>query len=720
MKRLHMRVVFLITIFSIASTTQQLVAETAASKVWALRELYTLDYNGYALDFDVASGAWRVRKIPEAKLRKEPVKDEVLAESCGIKVVLEDGTELTPTSLGEGTVTREPFENTMGTGTCFVLRFPPHQGLYVEQRVYAFTERPFVLMGLQVKNDGENPVAIQRLCPACIPPGGVSGWNADVQVQQRKLQLHGGYPVLDKAQPPVMTSFYETARQRSLAIGVLPGEGIPAHTQLQSSAGAWQGGVYADCIPAARLVRGETLRTNDLFIAYGIDKPHMVDLFYSWAFSMLPPRETSAAPIGAWITATEEEGLKDIIRNASWATKAGVRYALIPENWEGRPGSMQGGAPRYPKNMASAAKSIRNAGLTPGLSINPFLARKGEAPWAVQSPDGSIWLDLSHEKAREAARTRIQKMRDWGFAFFVVAPPTIPVEALKSFGLSQAQAENWAFQVVEEAVGDAPVFPACATTLTPNYENWLEAACENARMLHYGVTTGPVRLDASSVKHLAPETLAAMRLWRGPVEIIGTPSTAGRRIFDQLLCQERLCALPLDAEHEIPRLWVVHQEDDNQAYLGSAVVVFPGAQPWHLADVQSAENADIPTVLWQAKDGAFVDAVNRTVAASDTLALYGLTPMTAHPTFMGTSDAAALHLDKVKNLAWEEGGGVLCGQLEAMTEGEATAYVFIPTEWELKSARLNGKPLRSRIEGKRLAFRVNGEASRFEFKFRRK
>ena len=172
------------------------------------------------------------------------------------------------------------------------------------------------------------------------------------------------------------------------------------------------------------------------------------------------------------------------LRSEAESGKAfGITHALIPGNWEGRPGSLEGGAPNYPRNIGDAARSLKDAGVTPGITVDPLLCGGGSDTWIAKSVDGCSWVNPADASGREYTRKRIRKLVEQGFGFVVIEESQIPDEVLLTFNLSRAQAASLAFDIAREAAGSNPVsvLPETSAQLNCVRDEWLAAASAVSR-----------------------------------------------------------------------------------------------------------------------------------------------------------------------------------------------------------------------------------------------
>jgi hypothetical protein len=340
---------------------------------------------------------------------------------------------------------------------------------------------------------------------------------------------------------------------------------------------------------------------------------------------------------------------------------------------------------------------------------------KESGKWTAQSADGRTWVNLSDPEGRSFAEKQAGETAGWGFGFIVLAPSAIPDEVLAQFGMTRAQADRLAFEAAVAGSKNLPVYPAAATTMTADRDLWLEAASDVCRMAVYDILVGPVRLDASSLEALPKETLLAMRLWPGPIEVTGTPKSAGKGGLAQVFQSSVLKAFPVDAARRSPLLWQVQAGETQNDMAGSSVLAFSGAPAWSVADLETAAGG-APMTLWQPAGGTLL-GTDQPAPAAQQMTVTGVAPLADRPTFMGTSNVPSLDLDRLRDLKWNEAEGVLSGRIDGATE--STAYVHVPSPWVLKSGKVGSASVKAKEGQNVLSFPVNGTGISFELTFRK-
>lgn len=683
-------------------------------KPWTLHPRYTYIMGKCAMDFDETSAEWRIFEV-----NNTPAGD-TLIQGTGPVITFEDGSALRAEEFGKGQTSRDLFSSVLGDGTHYTLTFPPKNGLTVTQQVSTFKDWQFVLVSTSVANNSDKPITIRELAPLSVGSGGMTGWGPKTIVNPRYLALRAGYPLFDKEHMPAMTTFYEPDRDICVEIGVIPQGRAAAGVPFQASAGAWQGQVCSQFTPAVTVAPGQTIESDVAWLSFGQEELKTADELYGWALSRFPRPEMkweTAKTIRGWVAVEEGKDLHALLRAAQLAPGMGISHALIPADWEGRPGSLEGAAPRYPKNMPQAAKTLRDAGMTPGITVDPIAAQGGQEAWCAKSADGQTWVNLAVPEGRAFAEKRMKTVAGWGFGFLVAAHSAVPDEVLKAFNLTRVEADRLAFETLVAASGGAPVFSAALCANKPDNETCLAAAAAVARMGSNLIVAGPLRLSMEGIAEL-PENGTALRFWPGPLEIVGTPSGKCREALGQTLGQGALSALPMDVAYPAPKLWRVTIDTKTNGFLGSAVICFPGAPEWK-QDMMKP-NAEGNFILWNAATGQTLDAT-QPVKPGETLETYGLTPIGAAPAFMGLSKGLALALDKVVSAKWDEQKGMLSVSAAGPIESGTAARVYVPESWEFDSGKTGDKVLRKgAMTGRVLCFDLeSGDTAQFDLKFKK-
>lgn len=521
-------------------------AAAGGESPWTLRNRVRFASTAAVLEYAEESGAWRIMSTG----------GETVAESEGFVAHLGGGRSVGSAGLAPAELHREHFEGPLGEGTYYAARFGVQDGLAFEHRVAAIEGRPFVLMSLSVSNRGDKAVTVEGLDVAVFSMPGAVSLGPEGRYESLPLAMRGGQAVFDERGPSLMGRFEDEGRGICLTIGVAGGGGDGSSAvqfeRVQGQSGSvdapgatqgrhWRGSVYTRFTPPLKVAPGETVRSADVVVVYGLIDPHGSEENYWWAAGTLWPDVATLGPSLTWLTGEETGDFDTLLEeSARWRGAGrgrGLTHALIPARWERIPGALQGAAPRYPKNIGNAADALRKQGYTPGITIDPLAALSSTKPWVYTSAQGRAWLDLSDAEARAFAQTRIKSLAGLGFHFFVIEESPIPDAALQHFGLTRSAASTLAFKVARAAVPTLPVYPAAVGHLPSSDKQLSNARRALERLAEYGVLAAPIRVDFTTVSGVEPLSPGALLNWPGPLEIVGVPTGKARRELGEILRQ---------------------------------------------------------------------------------------------------------------------------------------------------------------------------------------
>lgn len=559
------------------------------SKVWALRDHMTFTAGHAFIDYDCENSAWRVRLDDQ----------RVVADELSFRILLEDGVVLTSRELGKAELIREKFNHPdFGPGSHFVSIYKPYKGLQVNYKVSQFDTRPFFVVQMTLKNVGATPIGVAEVIPVSTAVGYLGNLSPGVEVRSRSLTSRGGIPVYSKDAPPMGMLFRDPDKNFILAIGLLPEGKALSTVDLKPSGDRWHGDIASRFTPAALLAPGDALNSDPLGVSIGLPEASRVDKFYSWAYSTLAEQADGKNAPRSWVSVSENEGLDQLLQVASAWKAAGIEHAVIPAGWDAPPGSQEGASPRWPRNIGQAANALGTVGVKAGLTIDPLAADRSVKSGGAQGPDGQWWANPAVPGGREHLKKQAQQLFSKGFVFLLAAPSRIPNEVLRQFGLPRGEAETLAFAALVEGAGGKAVIPAAETTLALNRDAWLEAAGSVGRIAYYGAPVGPVRLQAAGASNIEAETLAALRLWPGPIEVLGTAKRSAVDDLGNIFRAARAACVPLDASQPCPKVWHATNATPD------AVITFAGAGKWELAELERDAGAAAPPVLAAQNDMA--------------------------------------------------------------------------------------------------------------------
>ncbi|MDQ1257566.1 MAG: hypothetical protein QG656_2172, partial [Candidatus Hydrogenedentes bacterium] len=574
-------------------------------------------------------------------------------DNAGFEVVLGDGTVLRAADLGSAVLDRATFDNGTEKGGAFTMIFPPKDGLVVYHGVRSFTDEPFLEFWMKVENKSEKPVTISALRPIVFGPGCIVTQAVPLECVTWPFAIRGTHAVHMKDKPALLSFFYDKAGTFCLAMGgLIHGTAVTGGT-FAASGGSWQGAVSCSYEPALVVAPGASVESDPIWISTGETKAASVVPFYVWECrEENPPAEGTIDVPRCWAAAADDASANDVTALARAWSDGYIKHVLVPYTWEGRPGSMQGAAPRYPKEMSKVAADLRALKMTPGLALDPLVAVEGDSAWSALSVDGRRWLNVSAPEGRDECAKRIQKVIEWGFGFVVLQHSAIPDEVLQHFGMTRNQADWIAFEAGRSVAGKVAVLPSPSVTLGGDWGAWLEAANGAGAMDACQLYVGPVRLDAKGLAACDENLSAALRLFNGPIEVVGEPKKEAREDLGRALALPALDAQAVDASNRSPRLWYAIPGRGRDFQETNTVVMFPGAPAWTLDDLKLP--ADEVRRVWRSDTGAYVDSAAGPVPAAEKLTVYGATRDAAYPVLLGAASGPVLMFDDLKILAFNE------------------------------------------------------------------
>jgi len=491
---------------------------------WALRDHLVFQSDAASVLYSVEDGRWRV----------DTAQAEAVIDGVGFEVVRADGTTVTGLDLGKAALERAAFDRDGKAGDRFTCVFAPKDGLEVRHELITFHATPFLEIHVSVRNVGDAPVDLAVIRPVVLGPDAMKPLSAQATMRGWPARMRGRYTVFCRDAPHVFSVLSDPAAGLCLALGVLPQGRCRSGARFAPSGGRWLGAISCEFDPPLELPAGAILRADPVWLCYAVDDPAKAEDHYAWACRGDAERVVAPDASVCWATVADGAPAGELYDTARAWAGAAVRRALVPGTWEGRPGSMRGAEPHYPRDMKEVAARIEALDMTPGLTFDPLVIGKGDPAWSALSVDGSRWLNPSESAAREQGAKRVRRALDWGFRFLVLPPSSIPDEVLRHFGLTREHADRLAFDLVRAAAGDVPVLASSAAVLEGDAERWRAAAACVRAMAAYQVALGPVRFDTDGLTALEPGLAEALAAYDGPVELVGRPKA---RVRDEVVRQ---------------------------------------------------------------------------------------------------------------------------------------------------------------------------------------
>lgn len=680
--------------------------EPTGPKPWSLRDKFIWECNNCKLLYGLETAEWRIET-----LTGQPIVDDV-----GFSITLGDGTVLNAASLGKAEGDREAFKDDAGEGTSFYTTFPPKDGLVVHSSVNSYRQYAFFSVKLSLTNNSDKPIEVAKITPGIVGPLGIGNLSPEAECGARNVFFRGPYPVFDQNGLPLMLKFHDDAKAVTFSLGLMPMGRAKSGVGIKGTGGAWHGEISCVFDPPVRVEPGGKIESDPIWMTTGLLEPSKIDFLYSWVASLMPHPKPDQNDPRCWVTAEAGSGSGELNAAIREWSGSGVSHALVPAGWEGRPGSLEGGAPRFPKNMRKVADDIRAQGLKAGLTVDA-LRFSGGGDYVATATDGGKWVNLSNPEGHKAAVEHLKKVVEFGFDFYVVQPSDIPNEALKQFNMTRVQANNLALVAMAEAAAGKPVFPSTACAIPAQLDPWLQASACSSRMAEHGMVPGPVGLDAAGAESLDPNVAAAMTFFNGPIEVKGKVSAEFKKQLSTFFAGDRIAAHPLDLAKDAPRSWQVRLNGGEQGASSYSIVQFPGAQPLKAADIE--KDGDGAVQVWSASDGQLLDSAAG-IPAVDKLTVYGVSPVLPRPMLLGASMGMELLLDDLKSVTWNEEKGILSGIFRGSNREAATAYVTLPQGWVIKSGKAGDTSITKKNVTDRIQFPVKaGGATSFELQFQR-
>jgi hypothetical protein len=560
---------------------------------WSLRDHYTFTPDRFEFIYGGDNGQWTLSLKGAG----------ALLDKVNASITFADGKVLDGATLGVGVTTRQKMTAELGEGVEYIVNIPANDGISMRHSVTYHTAHPFCVVRLEVKNEGTGPVEISKLGPIVVPPGSLKALNAKTTVNLRRFVMQGPCAVYSAEAAPYAVFMNDPEANVTLAFGSLTNGRADTAVDLQPFSGAWQGSVTSTFDPPVRVEPGQSLQADPVWICFTMPVPSDVDLYYAQAHTNFPkPSDPKAAP-RAWVTVKDGESFAAL--QAARGEWSGIDAALVPATWEGRPGSLEGASPDWPRDMKSVASQLHQGKTTAGITIDPLVVSGGKDSFTAKSEDGRLWLNPADADGMEFGVAQMKKVAEWGFDFYAVAPSRIPNEVLKHFNLSRARANALAFDMMLKAAGGAPVYAASRGALGDKRDEWLEAATATARLAEYSVVCGPVRLDGATAKNVDDETALAIAFCGAPIEVVGNPSESVRAAVAEAVSKRGFFARPLDIAGPAPKLWQVETTPGGgKESLDIAIVSFAGARASTAEDLKTYSGT--PAKTSQAEAAGYV------------------------------------------------------------------------------------------------------------------
>ena len=678
----------------------------AADLPWTLRPNLAVTVESETFTLGEDNAEWKIVRADGT----------VMVEKVFHSVTLEDGTVLSMNDFGMGKATRKGFTSPFGDGTDYFLDLPAKKGLSQKFTLSVPASRPFFIIRIAYTNTTDKPISIKKISSVIVGDKSVPNAANSIEFTPRRMTQRGPYPVFDTEAQPLAVLFHEKTKNRTLSLGLLPTGVAKSGASFTANGPVISGEVASEFTPAITLAPGQTIEADPVWVSFNVPATTDVDMFFAWTHSTFTRPKTAAMP-KLYVSAAASTGADDLYAIADRWSASGCEGALVPAGWEGMPGSFEGLAPAYPKNMGAVAKELKGKKLKPGISVDPLVIQSTNAALMVEA-DGIKWLNLTQPDAKLEAARQLKKFVELGYEFFAIQPSIIPDAALKTMNISRAQADTLAFEAMTLAAEGLPVIPTSRARLGANAEAWREAAACVSRMNEYGIAIGPVALSGENTQSPSDELLAAIALYSGPIELLGNPSDGLAKKLARLFPKGGRRVKPLDSAKLSPALWEVPLNSVDDTHYSSSLIVFPGAASIKVADLPLGVAK--PVSAFSVSDGNVFEA-QQEIVATDKVTVYGLVGGADRPVLASARGTMGFLYNNIGGITWNADDSTLRGIVPAIGHDYDRAFIYVPAPWALDKGTFAEKDVKEKEATTLLALDLQpGSSPNFSFSFLRK
>jgi hypothetical protein len=497
------------------------LSSVAESKPWSLRDHYSFSGAHTKFSVDVQTAEWKVDVNGLG----------TIVQNAQAEIFLSDGTILRLADMKFLNTIREDIKDSLGIGKRFETQLMASNGLQVNYQVQRYDERPFLTVSIEAKNTGSKSISIQSIRSVHLPKGSIQHLHSNVTLLTSHAHRRGDFSMVHEEDHGSLYRFVLESPKAVIGIGLLQSGTMNSEIEFTSVDELWRGTVHSDFEPSITLHPGESIEADKVWMSFTMDQSESVHQYHSWAEGAnTPPTRSDLIPNG-WVTVEESESAESLLYATSTWDIPNVFHALVPGSWPKSSGALDGNGNQYPKSMQAMARSIRDHGMLPGITIDPLAVDSSDKTLTITDENGQHWLDITNPKAVEYGMKRLEKVGNWTYEFFVVQPSKIPDSALKQLNITRASADMMAFNLMKNSANGYPVLPSARMTMSENVSDWTRAAETTEWYESYGVMTGPVRFNVAELSEVSPDLNKAIKAFTGPVEFTGNP---GRKVRRQL------------------------------------------------------------------------------------------------------------------------------------------------------------------------------------------
>lgn len=497
-------------------------------KPWALRDHYSFSGDYSTFKIDVQTGEWMV----------EVSQLGILVKDAQCEIEYADGRVDRLSAIRSVRDEREDFEGPLGQGTRFRSLFVTKEGLEVDYSVARFKTRPFLMIHVNLTNLGPAPIAIREVRPAVFDPGSVAELGSSVVMNQALTQRRGNFSMMNAGAGAGLVLMSTKQPKMTLGVGVLRSGMVNSYVDLKPAGNSWVGSVRCAYTPSLTILPKTTVGCDPVWMSLYLNDAAEVSQTHTWSeIAGMNSTSPEALPQG-WVTAGRGANVSEVIKVAEAWQGTFLNHVLVPAGWQESPGSLNGRAPDYPKDMGKLARDLIKIGMIPGISFDPLAAGLTEGKLTVKAKDGTNWLNLGLKDARGLAAERVDKLVNQGYQFFVVESSSIPDDVLKTFNVTREQADLYAMEIFTIAAAGYPVIPSPALTVGNDLAQWQNAAQTTSFLQAYGVSAGPMRVESEKITEVSRPLADAINKFGGPLEIVGAPKKSVREAFGAACCAQ--------------------------------------------------------------------------------------------------------------------------------------------------------------------------------------
>lgn len=501
--------------------------ESTTELPWVLRETYS--YPRGALTFYYA--------VDNGEMALEFGEKGMVVERVFSALTLGDGAVVDLSQLPEPVQNRELVETPYGEAMRISLTWNLDNGLEVVHAVDNVKQAWQMFIRLQVTNKGAAPVAVAELAPMVFGPTSVGRLSADTKTTAVRLNALGHGLQVAPSGKPLMLKVDDPALEGETVLATLPSGGGTTSADLTLTAGDIKGRIATTFAPPVTLQPGQKLEAAPAWLMCCLTGNVSAREFFGWNWYEEHKAVPVVDPPSAWVTVEDGGSLAELQGDAGAWAREGVNHVLVPSTWQQRPGALSGAGMAFARDMASVAASLRQAGLVPGLTIQPLAINRGGEGWSVEA-EGDVWVNPATAEGKAKMLEDLRTIDQWGFAFYVLPSTRMPDAALAHFHLTRDQADTFAMEIATEAMGKKAVYPASSGIISNDPALWQCAAESTTGIGAAPVRLGPVRFDTRGLEALDPAVTAAIGKVEAPVELLGAPGGDLRKAIAAALAAE--------------------------------------------------------------------------------------------------------------------------------------------------------------------------------------